>query len=89
MFGKKYIFKELSQTEYVPDDYEEGVVYVGRNYSIAAFLCPCGCKDKVALRINSNQHPCWEINGNTIKPSIKKLLGCKSHFHIINGVVTP
>ena len=87
MLGKKYIFKELSETEYIPDELEPGVVYVGRSYCCASFLCPYGCGDHVVIRIESNQHPCWTIEGNSIKPSIQKLLGCKSHFHITNGIV--
>lgn len=87
MKGKQFRFIELSETEYIPEQMEDGVVYVGRPYCSAGLLCPCGCGDKIFLRIESNVHPCWNITGNTIDPSIKRLDGCLSHFVIKNGEV--
>lgn len=86
----KYTFVELKETEYVPDVYEPGIVYVSRAYRGAAFLCPCGCGSKVYLPISTKHEKgvYWELklNDNSIEPSILQRNGCKSHFYIRKGL---
>lgn len=73
----------------IPEDekIENGIVYVSPEWKAACFRCPCGCNDLVWIRINSKEHPTWEIKGNSITPSMKRVNGCQSHFHITNGIV--
>lgn len=59
------------------------------NYWCLTFLCPCGCKEIILLNSLSN-FPTWSIDNRvpvSIKPSINRTVGCKSHFWIINGCV--
>lgn len=59
-----------------------------------AFNCPCGCGDVVSLPIVSKKvapnDGTWEWDGNrespTLSPSIRRLMGCKFHGWIRNGV---
>jgi hypothetical protein len=51
------------------------------------FICPCGCNEIILLNSLDN-FPSWRIKSEvpvTIKPSIHRIKGCKSHFWIING----
>lgn len=89
MYGKEYLFKFLTETEYLPDQYEPGIVYISNYFMCAAFICPCGCNDQVYLRINCPEHPSWSFDGkNTLEPSIQKTTGCKAHFYIKQGKAT-
>ena len=74
------------------DEMGHGKVYVSEEYGTAAFLCPCGCGEEIAIAIKS---PVWEGVNNahiwgykltddtlTLSPSILQRVGCKSHFFI-------
>lgn len=69
-----------------PQDIESGVVYHSDSEKIAWFRCPCGCNDRLALNL-ANGKPAWTISGTTIKPSVQRTIGCKSHFNIVDGKV--
>lgn len=52
--------------------------------------CPCGCKDKIVLPVNSFTEPRWKIKvvnkkTPTLSPSIWRSAGCKSHFFLRQG----
>lgn len=51
-------------------------------------ICPCGCKERIILNSLPDAKPCWKVIGNSILPSINRLVGCRSHFTITGGVVT-
>lgn len=90
-----YTFKYLNDDEYMPEEFEFAILYIGLSFGICGFLCPCGCGDKIYLRVSENEHhikkvsnhPCWKLTPNTLSPSIQKVTGCKSHFHIQNSLV--
>lgn len=86
------------QAQYVkdfPDNREAMRVYLlGRPSSewLAGMDCPCGCKSLIELVLTGEKHPKWQIvvgkDGKvTLKPSVWRTIGCKSHFYLVNGTV--
>ncbi len=85
------------RTEGVPELPEQGeraVVYlVGeQNKWALQFKCPCGCGDNIILNLLRDADPCWRYTLDaagemTISPSIRRVVGCKSHFFIVKGRV--
>lgn len=78
----------------------EGNPVPERNGVGIIFDCPCGCSIKCYVGLTNpldgkpyiNQRPLWNREGedfNTIslKPSIRRLTGCKWHGFITNGEV--
>jgi hypothetical protein len=69
------------------------------------FDCPCGCEARCYLPLANpldggpphdpdRSHPHWDRTGDafdslTIRPSIQRTSGCRTHFHITNGLITP
>lgn len=57
-----------------------------------SFVCPCGCHDIVTIPIKTGEKRgfVWEWDGNdtapTVKPSIRRLGGCKWHGWLTAGV---
>jgi hypothetical protein len=77
----------------LPEIISPNYVYIegdGKKYWIAAFLCPCGCKDVIYLNLMKNVRPSWRIKFHllqkvSISPSIRRISGCKCHFIIRKG----
>jgi len=69
---------------------DPNVMYLYKQ-QFAYFLCPCGCGDVIRLNLSDKERPCWALQFiddiPTIRPSINKLSGCKSHFFIRDGKV--
>ncbi len=70
--------------DYVPEELEDGVVYVSIRYSTAVHLCCCGCGIEVASPISPAD---WELTFDgesiTLHPSIGNWsLPCRSHYWI-------
>ena len=70
--------------EFVPNDLEEGVLYVSLPYATAVHLCACGCGIKVVTPISP---PEWQLrwDGDTVSlhPSIGNWqFPCRSHYWI-------
>lgn len=70
-----------------PDEMPEDVVYVCKTYEQAILKCPCGCGVIMYLNLIQEIRPRWIITGNSISPSIRRIIGCESHFSITNGKV--
>lgn len=73
----------------VPDDLEEGVLYVSMTYATAIHVCACGCREEVVTPISPTD---WQLSydGATIslEPSIGNWrLACRSHYWIRDGRV--
>ena len=85
----------LQKTKRLPDVVHSNVIYqIGDNECAwaAALRCPCGCKDVIHLSLVSDAQPSWIIqkhkNGNvTLLPSVRRTVGCKSHFIIYRSRV--
>lgn len=75
--------------EYIPDEIEEGVLYISIQFCIAIHKCVCGCGNEVATPISRDG---WKLSFDgesvSLSPSIGSWnLECKSHYFIINNTV--
>src|SRR5689334_16211576 len=85
----------VSHVEDVPEHLDRGAFYlVGDPMQpwAAAFLCPCGCGDQITLSLIGSDHPSWRAylsdDGEiTLKPSVWRNKGCRSHFFVRFGRV--
>ncbi len=73
----------------IPDELEEGVLYVSSRFRVIMHLCCCGCKEKVVTPLSPAR---WKMtfDGNTISiyPSIGNWNSdCQSHYWIQNSEV--
>ena len=77
----------LQLTETIPEDIEEGILYVSLTYWTTAHKCGCGCGQKVVLRL-SPKHWAITLNGESVSmyPSVGNWqLPCRSHYWIEDG----
>lgn len=79
----------------LPDDMPALTVFVthdgGEKWS-AGLLCPCGCGDTIELPLFPEADQCWSIHIDrrsrpTLRPSIWRKRGCRSHFFLREGLV--
>ena len=77
----------LQITETIPEDIEEGILYVSFTYWTTAHKCGCGCGQKVVLRL-SPKHWAITLTGESVSmyPSVGNWqLPCRSHYWIEEG----
>lgn len=91
---KTDIFKHNFVDDFPEDIVEKKVYIVGENnfYWVLVFKCPCGCSKTINLNLLKDASPNWkftigEDNLITIRPSIWRNTGCKSHFFITEGSI--
>lgn len=78
-----------------PAIFKPDIVYIEgqkKQYWSAAFICPCGCRDVIYLNLLSNSNPAWTVrlhwhNCISIKPSVWRKVGCRSHFVLRKGKI--
>ena len=63
----------------------------GEDWAIA-FLCPCGCMDRLELALIPEVKPNWTLkldteNHPTLSPSIWRKTGCLAHFWVKEGKI--
>ena len=63
----------------------------GEDWAIA-FLCPCGCKDRLELALIPEVRPRWTLNLDekqrpTLHPSVWRKDGCRAHFWVRDGEI--
>ena len=77
----------LQNLTYIPRDLEAGILYVSKEYAVAAHLCMCGCGNKVVVPLGPAEWSFIERNGRpTLYPSIGNWqLPCRSHYVITDG----
>lgn len=81
------------QTAYdLPTSVPKRTVFIIGNKDCAwliSFRCPCGCKNLVQLNLLKEANPFWSYTIKkdkiSIRPSIWRIRGCKSHFILKNG----
>lgn len=80
---------KLLKVHYLPNELEEGLLYVSEEFGVAGHLCPCGCKNKIITPLDKTEWSFKEImNKPTLYPSIGNWqLPCKSHYWIIEGTI--
>lgn len=64
----------------------------GEDWAVA-FLCPCGCREKLELALIPEVSPSWRLKINdeglpTLHPSVWRKTGCRSHFWVREGLIT-
>lgn len=75
--------------EVIPEDVEEGVLYISRRFRTATHLCACGCGTKVVTPLKPAKWALSEDGGLvTLRPSIGRWqLPCKSHYWITDNEI--
>lgn len=58
--------------EFIPDDLEEGVIYISIQYATATHLCACGCGAEVITPISPTD---WELTFNGSSVSLSPSIG--------------
>lgn len=74
--------------EYIPNELEEGILYISREYKTVIHLCVCGCKNKTVTPINKGGWVLTEEDGKvSLSPSIGNYsFPCRSHYVITKNV---
>jgi hypothetical protein len=75
--------------EFIPNELDEGTIYVSIEYATVAHMCCCGCGRKVAMPLSPTD---WQLtfDGETISlsPSVGIWqLPCRSHYWIDHNSV--
>ena len=75
--------------EFIPDELEQGIIYISTRFATASHLCCCGCGNKVVTPIRPTD---WKLifDGKTVSldPSIGNWsFSCRSHYWIRNNRV--
>lgn len=75
--------------EHIPDQLDEGVLYVSIPFGTVVHLCACGCGEEVVTPLGPAE---WQVtyDGRTVSlaPSIGNWgFPCRSHYWIDNGRV--
>jgi hypothetical protein len=73
----------------VPDELQEGVLYVSLEYRTAMHLCACGCRSQVVTPLRPDR---WRMNFDGESVSLWPSIGnwsfpCRSHYWMERGWV--
>lgn len=80
----------------LPKQLRAGDVYlIGENghFWSVALLCPCRCGELIQLNLIIGTRPLWTFEleaksqGITLRPSVWRTEGCRSHFYLRRGLV--
>ena len=71
----------------LPDELEDGVLYISIRYTTAAHNCFCGCGHEVVTPLHPTK---WKLSFDGIVVSLKPSIGswslnCKSHYWLEDG----
>ena len=75
--------------DFIPEQLDEGILYVSIEYTTVAHLCCCGCRQEVSITISPTD---WRLifDGKTVslEPSIGSWsLPCQSHYFVTRNRV--
>ena len=75
--------------EFIPDDIQEGILYISIPYATVIHKCACGCGNEVVTPLSPED---WQFtfDGKTVSlyPSIgSRNLMCKSHYWITQNQI--
>lgn len=75
--------------EVIPEQLEDGVLYISLQYCIATHKCVCGCGNEVPTPISPTD---WELTFDGKSVSLSPSIGnwnfpCKSHYFITKNVI--
>jgi hypothetical protein len=80
---------KLQKVHYMPNEFDQGILYMSKEFGIAGHLCACGCGNKVMTPLGPTE---WSVKGEEYRPSVRPSIGngqlpCKSHYIIHNGKI--
>lgn len=83
----------IEDDEELPKSLSPDTVYivgVPTNEWLAVVVCPCGCGATLFLNLLQQERPYWTWHVDTdaavtLKPSVWRKVGCKSHFFLRDG----
>lgn len=75
--------------EFIPEEIDEGILYISIAYRTAVHKCVCGCGNKVVTPITPTD---WRLTFNGKSVSLYPSIGnwnfdCKSHYWIRNNEI--
>ena len=76
--------------EHMPEELEEGILYVAPHFECALHKCMCGCGEFVCTALVKGPGWTWNFDGANVSlsPSIGNYsYACKSHYFLKNGKV--
>lgn len=73
--------------EFIPEQLEDGILYISEPYKMAAHKCCCGCGEEVITPLNPTD---WSVKFKDGRVSLHPSIGnwsfaCRSHYWIRNG----
>lgn len=73
----------------VPDELEEGVLYISIPFRTSIHLCACGCRNKVVMPIRPGAwHLTYDGETASMSPSVGNWsLPCRSHYWIRRSTI--
>lgn len=69
--------------EYIPEELEQNIIYISKEYRTAVHLCLCGCGNKSVTPLNING---WNLEDNGGKVSFTPSIlnnNCPNNYHYI------
>ena len=75
------------RVRFIPDELENGILYVSEEFGTAAHLCACGCRNKIRTPLDVTE---WKFTEDKSGPTLYPSIGnwqqkCRSHYWIENG----
>ena len=75
--------------ELMPEEIQEGVLYISLVYSTTCHKCFCGCGVETFAPISGDSG--WALKNNagvvSLTPSLKQRLECQSHYYLTENKV--
>lgn len=73
--------------EFIPDEIEEGLIYISIEYTIVVHKCACGCGNEVVTPLAPTG---WELRFDGKNVSLNPSIGnwsfeCRSHYWIVKN----
>lgn len=73
----------------IPNELEQGVLYVSLEYATVAHLCCCGCRQEVVTPLSPTD---WNLAFDGVSISLSPSIGnwsfpCRSHYWIRSGKI--
>ena len=73
----------------IPDELEDGVLYVSLEYATVGHLCCCGCRQEVVTPLSPTD---WYLTFDGVSVSLSPSVGnwsfpCRSHYWIRSGKI--
>ncbi len=95
LFTKPPVPLKTVKVEELPDILDPMCVYIVGESSylwFVAMLCPCGCGAVLQMSVMPEKRPQWDITIHedrtiTLYPSVRRVIGCKSHFFLRRGMI--